>query len=251
MRRPDNFEGSFPLLLIGSVLVVYAGILASQQLGAHSGRLPLWGLLGGVGAVIVGAGIYSTFLEPSESPAPAVLASAASPRAVSVPASSRPRPPARASVGTVASAPEWWEGPSVPYPPSSAPVPYPPVERRPASVARPAGVAPQTPRPRVAPSVTLPRSGGRRSLKELTDELSELEAMVYGSSPPPRPEPPEGRPSGPVGGPACADCDRPMPGGTPPARCSDCHRPLCEGCEAASRSEDGEVRCLNCRSRDP
>ncbi len=67
-RRPLNLEGAFPLLLIGSALLCYAAVLANEELSSGSGHLPLWGLFGGVGAVIAGAGIYSTFLVPAKAP---------------------------------------------------------------------------------------------------------------------------------------------------------------------------------------
>jgi len=65
-RRPLNVDGAFPLLLIGSALLCYAAVLANQELGSKSAHLPLWGLFGAVGAVIAGAGIYSTFFVPSK-----------------------------------------------------------------------------------------------------------------------------------------------------------------------------------------
>jgi len=68
-RRSRNFEGALPLLLIGSALLCYAAVLANEELGSKSAHLPLWGLFGAVGAVIAGAGIYSTFFVPSEAKA--------------------------------------------------------------------------------------------------------------------------------------------------------------------------------------
>jgi len=96
----------------------------------------------------------------------------------------------------------------------------------------------------------LPRAGARRSLKELTDEISELETLVFGSPSAPKSGAKAGTVSAKASVPACVDCDRSLPGGTPPARCSSCRRALCEDCEASSRSEDGEVRCLTCRAQD-
>jgi len=61
-----NLEGALPLLLIGSALLCYAAVLANQELGSTSTHLPLWGLFGAVGAIIAGAGIYSTFFVPAE-----------------------------------------------------------------------------------------------------------------------------------------------------------------------------------------
>jgi len=68
-RRPLNFDGAFPLLLLGSALLCYAAVLANEELASKSPHLPLWGLVGAVGAVIAGAGIYSTFLVPDQAPA--------------------------------------------------------------------------------------------------------------------------------------------------------------------------------------
>jgi len=65
-RRALNIEGAFPLLLIGSALLCYAAVLANEELSSNGGHLPLWGLVGAVGAVIAGAGIYSTFLVPAQ-----------------------------------------------------------------------------------------------------------------------------------------------------------------------------------------
>jgi hypothetical protein len=63
-----NFEGAFPLLLIGSALLCYAAVLANEELASKSSHLPLWGLVGAVGAVIAGAGIYSTLFVPTQGP---------------------------------------------------------------------------------------------------------------------------------------------------------------------------------------
>ena len=68
-RRPLNFEGAFPLLLIGSALLCYAAVLANEELATKGGHLPLWGIVGAVGAVIAGAGVYSTFLVPAQAEA--------------------------------------------------------------------------------------------------------------------------------------------------------------------------------------
>jgi hypothetical protein len=64
-----NFDGAFPLLLIGSALLCYAAVLANEELASKSTHLPLWGIVGAVGAVIAGAGIYSTLFVPPEAPA--------------------------------------------------------------------------------------------------------------------------------------------------------------------------------------
>jgi hypothetical protein len=88
-RRPGNLEGAFPLLLMGSVLLVYAAILANSELASKSSHLPLFGLVGGVGVVILGAGIYSTFLAPDTPPA-----SSANEGWATIPKTGREAPPA-------------------------------------------------------------------------------------------------------------------------------------------------------------
>jgi hypothetical protein len=247
-RRPDNFEGAFPLLLIGSVLVVYAGILASQQIGVHSSHLPIWGLLGGVGAVIVGAGIYSTFLEPETTTSPSSAREWVTvPRAEGESRSGAGRPRARLETAPE-SAPIWWEGPptSANASPSRTPTATysARTERRPV----PTPAAPVQGRPG-KPAQVVPRPTAHYSYQELTDELSELEALVYGgavsstraSSPSPG--------GGPT--PMCMDCERPLNSAGAPTLCRSCGRGLCARCAASSKSEDGEVRCVECRVFEP
>jgi len=247
-RHLDNFEGAFPLLLIGSVLLVYAGILASQQVGSHASHLPLWGLFGGVGAVIVGAGIYSTFLEPEPAIASKPLADwravpTAGPEARAVRAAADRRPPASASV------PIWWEGTSESATAKTSPTPAVPTPAGHLPSSTPTSTPSGAPRPQ-GPSRAVPRPSARYSYRQLSDEISELEAMVYGTS--------EGTPRGPAGGsPArrrsagagCTDCDRPLTAAASASPCRECGRGLCARCVASSKSEDGEIRCIDCRAR--
>ena len=247
--RAGNLEGAFPLLLIGSVLVVYAGLLASEQIGSHSTHLPLWGLLGGVGAVIVGAGIYSTFLEPETVPAPDTSADWVTVPRAEWEARSAVRRPSERAEEAPKPVPIWWEGPPTPIDasvsrasafPSSAranrrplPTPSPLVQTHP-----------------MKPTRVVPRPTARYSYRELTEELSELEALVYGatgSSARTRPTPPSLSPP-----PArtCMDCERPLTAAASPTPCHSCGRGLCARCTASSKSEDGEVRCVECRARE-
>lgn len=248
-RHFDNFEGAFPLLLIGSVLLVYAGVLASQQAGSHSSHLPLWGLFGGVGAVIVGAGIYSTFLEPELRPAPKSTDQW------------KPRPSADWEKRTASrNAPErspapseavpiWWEGPparGATGSPASA-TPRPTLVPR-TGASSPKGPAPGEGRP-ASPVRLASRPSGRYSFKELSDELTELEALVYGTSGAPLRTKGRPAPSGGVTASTCTDCDRPLTTAASATPCRGCGRGLCAPCATLSRSEDGEVRCTDCRAR--
>jgi len=242
-RHVDNFEGAFPLLLIGSVLILYAGILASQEIGTKTTHLPLWGLLGGVGAVIVGAGIYSTFLVTSGSEGPRSREDW-----VTVPRSEWEGRQDRRRVPEADSSreePIWWEGPPArPDIPSSrstrAPRPpsLPGVRAVPGA---PAGVV----SPTEAPKGPTPAARRRYSLQELRRTLDELEALE--SDTPKSPSRRSNRPwaTGPLD---CADCDRRFADGARPVRCVGCGRGLCSKCAASSRSEDGDLRCNDCRA---
>lgn len=241
-RHLDNFEGAFPLLMIGSVLVVYAGILASQEIGSK-GHLPLWGLFGGVGAVIVGAGIYSTFLEP-EIAAPPVSGG----DLVTVPrADWEALRPARSTSERASpeGTPIWWEGPPA-FASGIRPRPSRPTVKAPAT----SGSRPSTvPRPEVSPAEALTRPPQRPSrrytLQELRKTLDELEDLAS-SAPPPHPRSAwRHRADESL---YCADCDSRLSEWAGRSRCSDCHRGLCDRCAASSRSEDGEVRCNECRA---
>ena len=249
-RHLDNLEGAFPLLLIGSVLVVYAGILASQQMGSHSSHLPLWGLLGGVGAVIVGSGIYSTFLEPGGVPTSKPSDEWVTVRRTEWDAQTRSRAKPERVPAPAETAPIWWEGPA-PYSTtaSSSRTTTPPATARTAPAPAPKA-APFTERRPPRPTRSVPHPSARYSYKELTDELTELESLVYGSSgatrlrsaaPPPV--------SGGRATPTCMDCDRPLTSAASATPCQGCGRGLCGRCTASSRSEDGEVRCVDCRAR--
>ncbi|HYA70892.1 MAG TPA: hypothetical protein VEH28_05955 [Thermoplasmata archaeon] len=244
-RRLDNFEGAFPLLLIGSVLLVYAGLLASQEIGSKSSHLPLWGLLGGVGAVIVGAGIYSTFLESPVSAPPTIKGDW-----VTIPRSEweavrrgNRMPPQRPPLED--ERPIWWEGPSQPV----AAEDLPPEHRAPGRPHGRTAVPRRGTRPEPFPEPKEPSPRARASLKELRDELSELESLVYGESALPGLGPSgKGRLST-EGIRRCMDCERPFTQGAGPVPCVGCGRGMCANCAASSRLEDGEVRCVDCRAR--
>ena len=265
--RPRNLEGAFPLLLIGGALLVYAAIIANQELATRS-HLPFWGLIGGVGAVLVGAGIYSTFLEPT-----VLLTPDEEKDWVKVPkdewealrSGRRPEePPARP-----VTEPPWWEGPPAPTPlPAPRPTPRMVSQERPRAV-RPGSVvpsprstqpaplrrdtsggpppsasaAPARPGPRSGPAPQLYRKG---SLAELKEALTELESMVDREFKPKPRSPPKTRP-GQV--PSCPDCNRSLPNDPAPNKCSGCGRGLCTDCALSSQFEDGDLRCIECRAR--
>ncbi len=233
-----NVEGAFPLLLIGGALLVYAVILAQQELGAHSSHLPLYGLVGGVGAVIAGAGIFSALSVEPETALPRV------PEAVA-PLARRGRgaPNATSRAYRKNAVPIWWEGPE--GSPSAAPVPS------------TVGIAPPAPRAasmRPGGSVAVPSLPSGADLgpnrkwnnAELTELVAEIEAMVreHNSRFPARPARPM-----PKGVPACCDCHASMAADPSPSCCSDCGRGLCVDCALASSLEDGDLRCLECRER--
>jgi len=242
-RHLDNFEGAFPLLLIGSVLLVYAGILASQEIGSK-GHLPLWGLFAGVGVVVVGAGIYSTFLEPEITGPPASEESW-----VTVP---KKEWEARRHVRPVSERapsddePIWWEGPPPSPVPESRPRPARSGPRASAGSGRGASSISSSPPQRVESLFPpQPRPSRRYSLQELRTTLDDLEALAR-SAPPARPrsawrhQADESL--------YCADCESRLSEWSGRSRCDGCERGLCEKCAASSRSEDGEVRCNECRA---
>ncbi len=271
-RRPDNFEGAFPLLLIGSVLIVYCAILRNEALASNGVHFPLWGIVGAVGAVIAGAGVYSVFLEPSE-----LTVSAAPEGFVMVPkaeweaARIHPRPSAPAP--TTTSVPPWWEGPPVypdiaPEPPTSPSVPIettqpysvratesasgPPVPPRPSP--RPIGDglgSPALPRlpsrmvPDSAPAPPIPR---RASTDDLEETIAELEALVEDVSRPTPRRTPVARPGSSR---LCADCSRRLSADPTSNPCSGCGQELCVDCALSSQFEDADLRCIACRARDP
>lgn len=237
------------MLLLGSVLVVYAGILASQEVGSHSSHLPLWGILGSIGAVIVGAGIYSTFLEPEAPGAPGASSDWVTvPKAEWQARSKASRPAVRSSSPTEAP-PIWWEGPGLP--PRAAPVKTSTVE----STTRPTRLSPTPARPSppagrpTRSARPAPQPTARYSFRELSDELSELEALVYGGSGSSLGKPPRtpARPSDSAAS-VCMDCGRPLTTAASASPCQGCGQGLCARCAASSRSEDGEVRCVDCRA---
>ncbi len=270
-RRPRNFEGAFPLLLIGSALLVYCAVLRNEALTSNGVHFPLWGVVGAVGAVIAGAGVYSVFIDPSEpseaAPEGFVMVPKAEWEATRTARRASPRSPSPTL------APPWWEGPEV-YPETSQARPTRPTVPR--SVARPAPVPPtrMMPRPRpVSPSAQRPVMGHSASplapraptrvapppppthpatrktpLNELEAAISQLEALVDSDVKPGPRRPPKAGPEEP---PSCADCGRGMASDWDPSRCSDCGRKLCVDCALASQFEDTDLRCIECRAREP
>jgi len=273
LKRPArNLEGAFPLLLIGSVLLVYCAILRNETLSSHGAHFPLWGIVAAVGAVIAGAGVYSVFLEPAElgvSVAPEGFVMV--PKAEWEASQSNPRTVARSRSTTPM--PPWWEGPPLytdtsPARPSNTtafrqaarPAPVPPTGAAPRpgltspSPQRPVGgrIGP-APAPR-GPARAIPTSGPepptprRDSLDELKQALTELEALVdseFKSSPRRLPKAGPGEPG------LCADCSRGLPSRPAPVRCSGCDRELCVDCALSSQFEDADLRSIDCRARGP
>jgi len=269
-QRIRNFEGAFPLLLIGSALLVYCAVLRNETLSASGGHFPLWGLVGTVGAVIAGAGIYSVFLNP-----PAPEAQVAPEGFVLVPKAEweASRPGHRVSARPTSSMldPPWWEGPEV-YPEPSPerptraavprvadrPVPPPrmaprvqpaplPARRVPTGGVGPAP-APRTP-PRAIPTRgPEPLAPRRASLSELNETLAELEALADSEFKPSPRRMPKTVPTEPR---SCADCGRGLPSGQSEEHCSGCNRTLCVDCALSSQFEDADLRCNECRAREP
>ncbi len=278
-RRVWNFEGAFPLLLIGGALLVYAAILANQEMPLSAHHLPFYALVGGVGAVVAGAGVFSTFLPPEPEEAPTIIPDdwvvisrseweeSRAPRRIATPPPSLPE---RSS-----DQPPWWEGapsPSVPAPapPRATPPPDAPSVRRstpappprpPARVASSPAQAPVTPAPsrarppsppasRTAPSTpTQARLEAYRQEfpQEFLQALSELEEIAHREldrappTPAPSPEPGDDR---------CVDCERKLPANDPsPNLCESCGRGLCIDCALSSQREDGDLKCIECRVR--
>lgn len=271
MKRVHNLEGAFPLLLVGGALLVYAAIIANQELVAHNSHVPLWGLVSAVGVVIAGAGVYSAFLEEPAPAAPVPVSDS-----VTIPKTEyealragRSTPPKAPPPATV---PEWWEGPPLPPPPRPSPLPSAepvadlgrprpvpaslssPVRRPSTPTPRelPVGRTP-TPVPSRAPTPRIPPAGpapfaARTSLKDLKSALSELESLLdheFTVSPRATPKP------APTGVPACADCRRALPKSPAANDCSGCGKGLCNDCTLSSQFEDGDIRCIECRARDP
>ncbi len=270
-RRLDNFEGAFPLLLIGSVLIVYCAILRNEALASNGLHFPLWGIVGAVGAVIAGAGVYSVFLEPSELTVPAAPEGFVMvPKAEWEAARFHPRPSAPSP--TTTSVPPWWEGPPVypdiaPEPPTSPTAPIETTQPYSIRAAEPASRPPAIPWPPSRPtdsgrgpppvtrqpSRTVPAPGRtlpiprRGSIDELEETITELEALVEeASKPSPRRAP--GARSGESR--ICVDCGRRLPTGREPNPCSGCGRELCVDCALSSQFEDADLRCTDCRAGD-
>jgi DNA-directed RNA polymerase subunit RPC12/RpoP len=270
-RRPRNFEGAFPLLLIGSVLLVYCAILRNEALASGGVHFPLWGVVGAVGVVIAGAGVYSVFLETDEPSVPSapegfVLV----PKGEWEAARSHPRPSARSTSTT--SVPPWWEGPPAypdiaPEAPTSPTVPIettqpysvgagkaasrPPI--RLPSPSRPTGDSlgyPAVPR---RPSSTVPAPGPvspiprRASTDELEETIAELEALVEDAS---RLSPRRAPGTRPGDSRLCADCGHRLRTDLSSNPCSGCGRELCVDCALSSQFEDADLRCTDCRARD-
>jgi hypothetical protein len=269
-RHRRNFDGAFPLLIVGSFLIVLAGILASSELTSKSSHLPLFGLIGGVGAVVIGAGIYSTYLDPEEPPESNIGDDwVAVPKAEweALRSDAQPEDPYASPIDD----PPWLERPGdrgvdslvatfvpvrVPVTTESAPVPPTPAEAPPRPVAPAetrtsqleADLATLPGQPSWDATIDSPStlSFGKGSLKALEAALTDLEGLVYKDAPP---AVPEMKPVKPAGPPICVDCDRNLTSDPSPPSCEGCSRALCVNCAYASISEDGKILCIPCRGR--
>lgn len=253
------------------MLLVYCALIRNETLAAQGTHIPLWGLVGAVGAVIVGSGIYSAFLSPSEEPAvPTPDGFVLVPRAEWEDARLGMRPIPRPA--SRPPAPPWWEGPhDYPEPADARPtaptvhreaprqstVPSPRAARPPPPIdpsaqrltvgdlgSKSKSQPPIHPGPTTGPAPPNPRSV---SLRELKESLSELEALVSGELKPTVEHLLKARP--PVGAPSCADCGRAVSRDPNPSQCSDCSKVLCLDCALSSQFEDADLLCNECRGR--
>jgi len=266
--KQRNIEGAFPLLLVGSVLLVYCAVLRSEAIASSGLRFPLWGIVGAVGAVIAGSGVYSIFLDTAETTEPTapdgfVLVPKAEWEAV------HPRPAATATHKP--SLPPWWEGPpnqsetmrhvTVPTvaraPPRSAPPTAPPATRTqplaaPSTKVAGARITGPTPAARkpIAPATTKPRltapAPPKGSLEELRQTLGELEDLVNSNF---KSTPRTVTKVGLTKSSSCADCGQEVPSSPAPNQCAGCGRRLCVDCALSSQFEDADLRCNECRAR--
>ncbi len=266
-RRVWNFEGALPLLLVGGALLVYAAILANQEMPLAAHRLPFYALVGGVGAVVAGAGVYSTFLQPEPEAAPTIIPddwvviSRAEWEESRAPRRASPAPPP--APPRAVDQPPWWEGAAPPAPTSLAPVAPPPSPtpspRRAPPVSPPPSRAPAPPAGPVATprAPTRPPSAGptrtrleeyrKEFPKEFLDALSELEEIAHREL---QRTPPAAAAAPPSAEGRCVDCERKLPANDPsPNLCGSCGRGLCLDCALSSQREDGDLRCIECRVR--
>jgi hypothetical protein len=238
-----NFEGAFPLLLIGGALLIYAVVLANQEIGMHGSHLPLYGLVGGVGAVVAGAGLYSAFSVSASDRNATATSSASAPR---LPQRGRGAPNATSRAHPKSFSPTWWEGPG------EAPAPVRGgakgtevrVAPRPASTRSIPELASEVRAP--GKSVADPQLSRPSPNADLLDQLAEIEAIAQEMQ---RRSPRRSARPALKGVMACCDCDAPMDSDPAPNFCPECHRRLCVDCALASSLEDGELRCLECRER--
>jgi hypothetical protein len=267
--RPRNIEGAFPLLLIGSVLLVYCAVLRNEALASSGAHFPLWGVVGGVGAVIAGAGVYSVFLDPSAPPEPAPEGFVMVPKAEWEAALSARRASTRSTSPT--NVPPWWEGPEIdaetpqvrpnrpaasrqvsmpssvaPARASSSPRLAGPPSQRLTGGASSALPPPPVPSRLATPSGPTPSSPRKTPLSELEAAISELEAMADDDF---KPAPRRTGKAGPEESQSCADCGRGMASDRDPSHCTGCARKLCVDCALASQFEDADLRCIECRAR--
>ncbi len=238
-----NLHGAFPLLLIGSVLLVYGVTLGLQVPTPTVARFEIWEMVVAVGATLVGSGLfslaYATESEDAPERAPRRPAAAApgpriAPQAKTVP----PRGPER-------TVPEWWEGPTAPDPGR---------RRAPAPAAGDAPSGARALGPPVSTSIPATDTGAAsgpedragRGHEEIDGALLELESIARDMGEPKAP------PQLFVAGRAvhidrCADCGRALALDAPERFCVECGRSLCPDCGHPARGNRDGVACQRCR----
>jgi hypothetical protein len=258
-------------LLLGGALLVYAAVLVGETGPSGHHGIPLWGLIGGVGGVIAGAGVFSTFLD---APLPLPPSGLPGDDFVLVPRKEWERfhPSSTASPERYPrTLPAWYEGvgarrsqgsrPSTESSPSSSPKspgslpsltpPGPTSGEAPSPTGPPANpaVAPVPPPGPVPPSAeTAGQPATAPALSpEFRDVLAELEnfadrALSAGRRRPPAREP---EPS-----PECADCGRTVGADELGVRCEECRRSICSECLLDAFQDDGRWLCPKCRRKD-
>lgn len=257
-----NLKGALPLLALGGFLIAYAIVLSWEEPALPGGHLAVWELVVAVGAVILGAGVFSLFLAESTQ---------ASETGRPTAGPSRDRPPERpgpierveppilaarpvrgALVGhqPEAGPPPWWEGPPkrterrpltapVVSPPRSAAAQRPSTDSRTPLIARPARSGlPRSVRLESRPPEPLPL--------DVAEALAEWEAIARPSRPllaQPPAEPPGPRTD------RCVDCNRAIEIDPGARGCQRCGRRLCAECARSAVQSSGQIACIDCLLR--
>lgn len=240
-------EGAYPLLLIGSALLVYGVIVGLEVPPPTIGRFEIWQLVIVVGSTVVAAGLFSLYFAiqtPRGAPPPPPIQS---PPQKSDRAGGRPPSILSASSATASVAPPWWEGPPVAAPSARSRIrPAPPVISRgpestvPTPPPSPSPVRPLSASPEPPPSST--EDEVANTLRELDAISREITSNSAATSRPPAKKPLARR---------CADCGQPASGAGPGPMCSRCGRTLCVECAEASLLRTADVTCRSCLRAAP